>query len=112
MGSQRFELCTITWLLWQSDDVRMHETTQISELMIRFVHRKLTRMGGYLGTRQTPMKSQGILLEGAILIERFLQNPYSNAPQDCGCPEKQLLSIAVRRADSGEIGALDLSTYR
>ena len=85
MGSQCFELCTITCLLWQSDDVRMHKTTQISEL--RFVHRKLTRIGGYLGTRQTPMKSQGILLEGAVLIERFLRNPYPNAPQDCGCPD-------------------------
>ena len=85
MGSQCFELCTITCLLWQSDDVRMHKTTQISEL--RFVHRKLTRIGGYLGTRQTPMKSQGILLEGAVLIERFLRNPYANAPQDCGCPD-------------------------
>ena len=80
MGSQ----CTITCLLWQSNDVRMHKTPQISEL--RFVHRKLTRIGGYLGTSQTPMKSQGILLEGAVLIERFLRNPYANAPQDCGCP--------------------------
>ena len=62
----------------------MHKTTQISEL--RFVHRKLTQIGGYLGTRQTPMKSLGILLEGAVLIERFLRNPYPNAPQDCGCP--------------------------
>lgn len=57
----------------------MHKTTQISEL--RFLHRKLTRIGGYLGTRQTPMKSQGILLEGAILIERFLRNPYAMPPR-------------------------------
>ena len=71
--------------LWQSDDARMHKTTQIPEL--RIDHRKLTRIGGYVGTRQTPMKSQGILLEGAVLIERFLRNPYANAPQDCGCPD-------------------------
>ena len=83
MGSQCFELCTITCLFWHSDDVRMNKTTQSSEL--RFVHRKLTRIGSYLGTRQTPMKSQGTPQEGAVLIERFLRNPYPNAPQGCGC---------------------------
>ena len=70
MGSQCIELCTVSCLLWQPGDVRMHKTTQISEL--RFVHRKLTRIGGYLGARQAPMKSKGILLEGAVIIERFL----------------------------------------
>ena len=84
IGSQCFELillivCTITCLLWQSEDARMHKTTQILEL--RFFHLKLTRIGGCLGTRQTPMKAQGILLEGTILIERFLRNPYASVPR-------------------------------
>ena len=77
--SQGFELCTITCLLWQSN-IRIHKTTQIAEL--RFVHRKLTRIGGYLSTRQTPMKSQGILIECAGLIKGFLENPYAKTPHD------------------------------
>jgi hypothetical protein len=38
------------------------------------------------GLPRRPCVFWGFLIEGPLLIERFVRNPYANAQYDCGCP--------------------------
>ena len=63
----------------------------------RFFQRKLTRVGGYRGTRQTPMKSQGILIEGVGLMKElygWLEDESTVPPGTAGCRGVRDLTVS------------------
>ena len=43
-------------------------------------------------------RTRGFLIEGPLLIGRFVRNPYANAQYDCGCPVIAKQEAKIRAA--------------